>query len=47
MDKLDDLTIMDEYGDLTEFKIEFTSYHELPGSDDIYMKILIWINIDS
>lgn len=47
MEALIQYTITDRYGDLTSAKIEFTTFHEEPDSDDMYVALYIKTNIDS
>lgn len=46
IDKIDNLTIEDGYGDLTEFEFEWTSYH-IQEPDEMTERLIITFNIDS
>lgn len=48
LEDLTNLTVEDEYGDLTECKIEYTTFHEEPDNDeDMFQAVTYTINIDS
>lgn len=46
LEQLDTLTQQDEYGDITNIKLEIDRYHELPNGD-LTEAYLLDINIDS
>ena len=47
IDALQSLTIADEYGDLTELKFEYSSYYELPQTNQLTMSWTFLPGIDS
>lgn len=46
LDKFEDLILNDNYGDLTECTIQYSTFHELPNKD-LTSKLILLPNIDS
>ena len=44
---MDNLTNSDDYGDMTEMDFKFSTFGELPDSDEQYITFIFTFNIDS